>query len=88
MPKLKTVDTPRHTFTDDEYKRFSQVALECSKRGDVVRGVRITGHHAMMFKFIVHSFLRPTEGELFGLKYKDIQRHINPTYLELLSLPI
>ncbi|MFO8125952.1 hypothetical protein [Yoonia sp.] len=34
-----------------------------------------------MFKFIVHSFLRPTEGELFGLKHKDIQSHSNPNYL-------
>ena len=83
MPKLKTVDTPRHTFTDDEYNRFSNVSLECSRRGDVVRGVRIRFHHAMMFKFIVHSFLRPTEGELFGLKRKDIRVHSKPNYLEL-----
>ena len=83
MPKVKTVDTPRHTFTDKEYVRFSQVALECAKRGDVVRGVQITGHHAKMFKFIVHSFLRPTEGELFGLKHKDIEGRKDPNHLEM-----
>lgn len=83
MPKVKTVDTPRHTFTDDEYKRFSKTAFECAKRGDVVRGVKLTGHHAKMFKFIVHSFLRPTEGELFGLKHKDIQWQKDPLYLEM-----
>ncbi|MDU8945843.1 tyrosine-type recombinase/integrase [Ovoidimarina sediminis] len=83
MPKLKTVDTPRHTFTDKEYVRFSQASFECAKRGDVVRGVKITGHHAKMFKFIVHSFLRPTEGELFGLKHKDIEGRKDPNHLEM-----
>nr|WP_301270946.1 phage integrase SAM-like domain-containing protein [Roseobacter sp. HKCCD8431] len=59
MPKVKTEDTPRHTFTDSEYKRFCNAAAECAKRGDTVRGVQITGHHVKMFKFVVHSFLRP-----------------------------
>ncbi|MFA8442251.1 tyrosine-type recombinase/integrase [Yoonia sp.] len=83
MPKSKTVDTPRHAFTDNEYIRFSKASLKCAERGDVVRGVQITAHHAKMFKFIVHSFLRPTERELFGLKHKDIQSHSNPNYLEM-----
>lgn len=83
MPKIKTVDTPRHAFTDNEYIRFSKASLECAERGDVVRGVQITAHHAKMFKFIVHSFLRPTGGELFGLKHKDIQSHSSPNYLEM-----
>ena len=60
MPKIKTVDTPRHTFTDREYKRFMKAAGECAQRGDKVRGVQITGHHVRMFRFVVHSFLRPT----------------------------
>ncbi|WP_254655456.1 site-specific integrase [Roseobacter sp. MED193] len=83
MPKQKTVDTPRHTFTDDEYKRFMKAAGECAKRGDMVRGVQITGHHAKMFRFVVHTFLRPTEGELFGLKHKDIQIKGDPPHLEM-----
>ena len=41
MPKVKTVDTPRHSFTDAEHIWFSQVSLQCAKRGDVVRGVKI-----------------------------------------------
>lgn len=83
MPKLKTVDTPRPTFTDDEYKRFSEAALECARRGDIVRGVKVTGHHAKMFSFVVDSFLRPTESELFGLKHKDLQLRQDPHHLEM-----
>ncbi|WP_170787067.1 tyrosine-type recombinase/integrase [Ruegeria lacuscaerulensis] len=83
MPRQKTKDTPRHAFTDDEYRQFLKVAGECAKRGDRVRGVTITGHHAKMFRFAVHSFLRPTRGELFGLKHKDVQVRTDPSCLEL-----
>ena len=57
MPKAKTVDTPRHTFTDKEYDQFSKAGMQCVKKGDFVRGVQIRQHHLMMFKFVVHSFL-------------------------------
>jgi len=83
MPKAKRVDTPRHAFTDKEYERFSQAALACAERGDIVRGARITGHHAKMFNFVVHSFLRPSVGELFGLKHKDIQQDPKTNYLTM-----
>lgn len=83
MPKIKTVDTPRHTFTDREYKQFMRAAAECARQMDRVRGVLITTHHVRMFRFIVHTFLRPTEGELFGLKHKDVQEMGDPPHLEI-----
>ncbi|MCP9480800.1 site-specific integrase [Shimia sp. CNT1-13L.2] len=83
MPKIKTVDTPRHTFSDSEYRQFMKAANACAKRGDRVRGVQLTGHHVRMFRFVVHSFLRPTEGELFGLKHKDVQEMTDPPHLEI-----
>jgi integrase len=83
MPKQKTTDTPRHTFTDDEYKKFMKAAADCVNRGDEVRGVKMTGHHVRMFKFLVHSFLRPTKGELFGLRHKDIKVGSKPPHLEM-----
>lgn len=83
LPKQKTVDTPRHTFTDEEYKKFMATAGECIRRKDEVRGVLITPHKIKMFRFLVHSFLRPTKGELFGLRHMDITERCNPTHLEL-----
>lgn len=83
MPRQKTIDTPRHAFSDDEYKRFMKAGAECVERRDEVRGVRVTGHHLRMFKFLVHSFLRPTKGELFGLRHKDIKIGTNPPHLEM-----
>lgn len=83
MPKIKTVDAPRPTFTDKEFKRFMEAAAACARRGDEVRGVPITMHHVGMFRFILYTFLRPTERELFGLKHKDVQVLGDPPHLEL-----
>lgn len=84
MPKQKTTDTPRHTFTDDEYKKFMKAGAECVAKNEEVRGVQVTGHHIKMFRFLVHSFLRPTKGELFGLKHKDIKIFLKPDHLEMM----
>ncbi len=83
MPKQKTTDTPRHTFTDDEFKKFLKAMAGCVDNQDQVRGVKITKHHSSMFRFLYYSFLRPTKGELFGLKHKDVRIRQNPIHLEM-----
>nr|WP_323778488.1 phage integrase SAM-like domain-containing protein [Amylibacter sp.] len=83
MPKQKTKDTPRHPFTEEGFKSFISTAFACARRGDKVRGVPITGNHAKMFLFLFLSFLRPTEGELFGLTHKDVTIKTDPSHLEL-----
>ena len=80
-PKLKTIDKPRITFDEKEYKKLMTVARECASRGDVVRGVQMRHHHVHLFAFVVHSFLRPTEKELFGLRHCDVEMKSNPTHL-------
>lgn len=82
-PKLKTVDKPRVTFSEKEYKKLMTVARECAQRGDIVRGVKMTHQHVHLFAFIVHSFLRPTEKELFGLRHGDVEMRGSPTHLVL-----
>ncbi len=86
MPKQKTVDSPRTSFTDRSYRQFMRVGNECVANGEKVRGVRIRYHHLKMFRFMVHSFLRPTEGELFGLKHKDVTVEGDPAHLQM-NLP-
>lgn len=83
LPKQKTKDTPRNAFTDEEYKRFMKTAEECARNGGKVRGVTIRGNHVRTFRFIVQSFLRPTQGELFGLRDRDIEKKGSPPHLEL-----
>jgi len=83
LPKQKTVDTPRHAFTDETYRRFIKAAEACVRDKEKVRGVLIRTHHVKMFKFIVHSFLRPTVGELFGIRHKDMTIHGDPAHLKM-----
>ncbi|NRB20121.1 MAG: site-specific integrase [Rhodobacteraceae bacterium] len=80
-PKLKTVDKPRLTFTEKEYKKLMTVARQCAQRGDVLRGVQMTQKHVHLFAFVVHSFLRPTEKELFGLRHGDVEMKSKPIHL-------
>lgn len=86
MPKQRTVDSPRPSFTDDQYKRFMKTASDCVAARDIVRGVRIRHHHVQMFRFIVHSFLRPTSGELFGIKHKHMLIEGDPPHLKMTIL--
>lgn len=81
-PKIdKVSDNPRPSFTFNEYCHFIGTIHDCF--GDVgkllsgkrvVRTDEIRMEHRIAFDFIKYSFLRPTEGELFGIKYKDVTR--------------
>lgn len=81
MPKHRAKDAPRLSFTDKEYKRLLEVARACADRGDKVRGVEVTREHYNLIVFAVHSFLRPTDTELFGIRFCDIETKDHPKYL-------
>jgi hypothetical protein len=81
MPKHRTKDAPRVSFTETEYKRLLEVARTCADRGDKVRGVDVTREHYNLIVFAVHSFLRPTETELFGIRFCDIETKDDPKHL-------
>lgn len=82
-PKIMTKDNPRTAFTDSQYKQFIRAANTCVKQGDKVSGISLTQHHVHIFRFIVHTFVRPTTGELFFLRHRDIQIRSNPPRLEM-----
>lgn len=84
MPKMKTDDKPRIAFTDEGWKRFCEAAEQVVANNDTVRGVKVTTRHLALFRFIIYTFLRPTENELFGIKHKDVKVKANPTHLEIL----
>ena len=74
MPKQRTVDKPRVSFTDAEYALLLEAARTIADAGETsVRGVPVTREHYNVIVFAVHSFLRPTETELFGIRYCDIE---------------
>ena len=74
MPKQRTVDKPRVSFSDAEYGLLLEEARQIADDGETsVRGVPVTREHYNVIVFAVHSFLRPTETELFGIRYCDIE---------------
>ena len=74
MPKQRTVDKPRVSFTDAEYALLLETARTIADAGETsVRGVPVTREHYNVIVFAVHSFLRPTETELFGIRICDIE---------------
>lgn len=81
MPKHRTKDAPRVSFTEKEYKKLLEVVRTCADRGDKVRGVDVTREHYNLIVFAVHSFLRPTETELFGIRFCDIEKKDDPKHL-------
>ncbi len=83
-PKIQTKDRPRTAFNDSQYKAFMRASHTCVARGDVVSGIKLTHHHVHIFRFIVNSFVRPTAGELFYLKHRDIQIRSHPPRLEMI----
>ena len=74
MPKQRTVDKPCVSFTEAEYALLLKTARKIADGAEtLVRGVPVTREHYNMIVFAVHSFLRPTETELFGIRYCDIE---------------
>lgn len=81
MPKQRTEDKPRVSFTDKEYNDLLKVARTVADRGDKVRGVEVTREHYNIIVFATHSFVRPTETELFGIRFCDIEVKDDPSHL-------
>ena len=48
-----------------------------------MRGVLITNELYYFIVFLVHSFLRPTESEIFAIRYRDIKIKGSPKRLEI-----
>ena len=83
MPKVKIKDNPRSALTDKEYVKLLEVAQQAAKDRVKVRGVEITNEHFFMIGFVVNSFVRPIETELFGLRVKDVEVNGNHLILDI-----
>lgn len=83
MPESSRQDNPRPSFSEDEYKTLLTKTRECIENGDVVRGITISWEVYYFIVFLVHSFMRPIETEIFAVKHKDIKIKRNPDRLEI-----
>ena len=83
IPKVSIKDNPRPSFTEPEYKHLLKTTREVVKEGVKVRGILLTMEMYYFIVFMTHTFLRPTESEVFALRHRDITKKKNPSRLEI-----
>ena len=83
IPKVSIKDNPRPSFTEPEYKHLLKTTREVVKEGVKVRGILLTMEMYYFIVFMTHTFLRPTESEVFALRHRDITKKENPRRLEI-----
>jgi Phage integrase family len=79
-PRVKRLDNPRpffrfHPLVDkehDEYKKLLMTAKEMAAEKSRVRDTIITDELYEFILFMTHSFLRPTESEIYALTHRDV----------------
>lgn len=67
----------------DEYQHLLRVAENLYKEHGNIRGVPLTSELRDIILFTVHSFVRPVESELYGLKHADVTVREHPKRLQL-----
>ena len=83
IPKVSKKDNPRPSFTEKQYKLLLKTTKEVIDEEVKVRGIQITDELYYFFVFMVHSFLRPVESEIFAIKHQDIEVKYKPNRLEI-----
>ena len=90
-PRPPRQDNPRPFFrftplvpkSRDQYQRLLDTAKRLGAEGTLVRGVAMTGELYDFILFMMHSFLRPTESEIYALRHRDVTVAGNPKRLIL-----
>ena len=83
IPKVTSEDNPRPSFSESEYKKFLKTTRDLIQADTFVRGIKLTDEVYYLFVFLVHSFLRPVESEVYAIKYQDVQVQSKPDRLEI-----
>ena len=85
-PKIQRRDNPRIAFKESEYKQLLKVTRQLADTGIKVRGVPLTLELYYFITLVIHTFMRPTEGEIFNIRHKDITQVEDPKSLQILFL--
>lgn len=85
MPKNRVKDNPRTSFSEAEYKHLLTVTRECIERGDMVRNTPVPWDMYYLIVMLVHTFMRPTESEIFAIRHCDVTVKDNPRCLHIMA---
>ena len=80
-PKVPVKDKPRPSFSEAEYKLLLKTARQAIQENVTIRGLALTREIYLFILFMTHSFMRPTEGEIFSVRHRDIRVLDNPSRL-------
>ena len=91
LPRATRKDNPRPYFRfyplvareDDEYRQLLDNAKAMAAEGVRVRETIVTDELYDLILFLTHSFVRPVESELYGLKHKHVSLSSEPKSLLL-----
>ena len=83
IPKVTSEDNPRPSFSESEYKKFLKTTRDLIQADTTVRGIKLTDEVYYLFVFLVHSFLRPVESEVYAIRHRDVQVQSKPDRLEI-----
>ena len=83
IPKVSIKDNPRPSFTEKEYKLLLKTTKEVIQEQVKVRGILIDDELYYFIVFLVHSFMRPVESEIFAVKHEDISIEEDPKRLKI-----
>jgi len=77
-PKVvKRKDNPRPYFrfseSNNEYRAIVDEAAKMAEEGVIVYGTKVTEELRDFILFVAHTFIRPTEGEVYALRHKDVE---------------
>jgi integrase len=92
VPKLNRSKQKTRTFfrfhpivskDRDDYQKLLKLSKEMSEGNIEVRGTKLTDELRDIIIFTTHSFVRPTNSELYALKHSDITVLDNPHRLQI-----
>jgi hypothetical protein len=87
---VKRKDNPRPYFrfseSNNEYQSILDEAEKMAEEGVSVRGVKVTEELRDFILFVVHSFIRPTESEVYALRHKDVENPEDPPKRLILTI--
>ena len=83
IPKVSTRDNPRPSFTEKEYKLLLKITKEVIQEQVKLRGVLIDDELYYFIVFLVHSFMRPVESEIFSITHQDVSIEKDPKRLKI-----
>jgi integrase len=74
---VKRKDNPRSYFRfsedNNQYQTILDEAQKMAHEGVVVRGVKVSEELRDFILFVVHTFIRPTESEIYALRHRDVE---------------